>query len=213
MNENALGTDLAGRFQPGQSFVEEFHRRTARWSASITVHAGDLQEESWDPSAPIEFLFNDAGKSWELVGSTARTFYPALIPGRSIVVEQDFAHYYTPWVHLLRYRFRDYFEPVLHVRFSASAVFRCIASPPTDLLASPFSVASFSEPEVEAAFADSFRLTSPEMRANVAAARVMLHLHAGDLDRASAVHHRLLAAGFRGRDMIRVGGQLRQARD
>ena len=186
MDDCALGTDLAGRFQPGELFLEEFRRRTARWASAITVHAGDLLQERWDPADPIEFLFNDASKSWELVGSIAQTFFPALIPGRSLVVEQDFAHYYTPWVHLLRYRFRRCFEPVRHVRYSASAVFRCIAAPPRDLLDAPLALAAFTEEEIRAAFAESFRLTSPEMRANVAAAQVMLYVHAGDLERAAS---------------------------
>ena len=54
-------------------------------------------------------------KTWELTNSIIRDFYPALIPGRSFVLHQDFAHWYTPSIRLTHYGFRNCFEPVYNI--------------------------------------------------------------------------------------------------
>jgi hypothetical protein len=204
MEPTAVGTPHAGRFRPGDSFIEAYREQTAAWEELIETHPGDLSTLGWDPSTRIEFAFNDASKSWALTGAILRDFHPAFLPGVTLVVEQDFAHFYTPWVHLARLRMKPFFAPLIHIRFSASAVFRCTQTVPDDVLHAPFGPDAFSEDEIEEAFRDSYALVSPEMRANVAAARVMLYVHAGDLERARHELREAEAAGIRGRDLIRV---------
>ncbi len=204
MEATVVGTGLSEHLKPGDSFLDEFLERSRPWEPLIEVHPGDLTELGWRPGRPIEFLFNDASKSWELAAAIVRDFYPSLIPGRTIVVEQDFAHFYTPWVHLIRHRFRDCFEPVSHIRFSGSAVFRQTDPIAPDRLAEPVEFAAFTEQQIEEAFEDSLRLVSPEMRPNVAAARVMLYVHAGDTDRARREYERAEREGLHGLDLIKV---------
>ena len=204
MEGTVVGTGLSERLRPGDSFLDEFRARTRPWEQLIAVHPGDLVELGWVGGGPIEFAFNDASKSWELAGAIVRDFYPSFIPGKTVCVEQDFAHFYTPWVHLVRHRFRDYFEPVSHIRFSGSAVFRQTHAVPPDLLVAPVEFKAFTNAQIEAAFEDSLRLVSKEMRANVAAARVMLYVHAGDLDRARHELARAEGAGIHGLDLIKV---------
>jgi len=199
-----VGTHLVERMMPGDSFLNEFLEQTRPWERLIEVHPGDLVTLGWEPGLPIEFLFDDASKSWELAAAIVRDFYPSFIAGRTVCVEQDFAHFYTPWVHLIRRRFRDYFEPVSHIRYSGSAVFRQTHPVPEDLLQAPITFDAFSEVEIEGAFEDSFRLVSEEMRPNVAAARVMLYVHAGDLERARHEFARAEREGLRGLDLIKV---------
>lgn len=62
-------------------------------------------------------------KSWELANSVLRNFFPALRPGLSLVHHQDFVHFFTPWIHLIMYRLREYFEPYAYVR-EGSYIFR-----------------------------------------------------------------------------------------
>ncbi len=91
-------------------------------------------------------------KTWELANTIIHDFFPALIPGRSIVVHQDFCHHYTYWIHLTMYRLRDYFEPIYDIPFSASLVYRHIKPIPEDLLKATYKLESFSEDEINAAF-------------------------------------------------------------
>ena len=102
------GTDLEKKFGPGESFFAEFQRRTAPWADRIRIYPGDLCHIGWG-GTPIEFLLIDAMKSWELANGILRDFYPCLIPGKSYILHQDFAHFYESWIHLTHYRFRDYF--------------------------------------------------------------------------------------------------------
>jgi hypothetical protein len=175
---------LRGVCRLGASLLQEFHARTAPHASLVCTHAGDLAEASAHGTAPVEFLFNDVSKSWSLTTRVMQLFYPRLVPGLSLVVEQDFAHYYTAWVHLLRYRVRQYFEPVVHIPYSGSMVFRCTGAVPPTFLTPEYDFDSFSDAEKEQAFDYSLSLVSPEMSANVRAAKVMCYVHAGDLARA-----------------------------
>ena len=85
----------------GQSFAAFFRRTTAEFADLIEVHAGDLLEESWPSGKPIEILFIDVAKTLALSGKVLTEFFPQLIPGKSIVIHQDFYHptaFYLPVV-------------------------------------------------------------------------------------------------------------------
>jgi hypothetical protein len=199
------GTRLAGRFAAGASFQPEFERRIAPWHDLLRIHAGDLLRERWEPRRPIELLFNDAGKSWELANHVRATFFPALEPGRSLLVEQDFAHAFTPWVHLLHYRMREHFAPVLHVPYSGSMAFRLVRPLPEELVAAPLDAGAFSGAEVDAAFERALGLVEPPMRPNVWAARVVLAAQGGDLAAADRLCAEGRRRGYAGLDLETVG--------
>jgi hypothetical protein len=82
------------------------------------------------------------------------------------------------------YRFRDSFGPVEHIPNSPSVAFHYRSRIADDLLRDAYSFDSFDEDEREAAFRHSLSLVSEETRPMVAAARVGLFVHIGDLDRA-----------------------------
>lgn len=209
MDDFVAGTALNGRFVVGSSFLDAFREVVAPWQASVRVHPGDLATVEWLPEEPIEFLFNDISKTWDLATTVVRNFYPHLIPGVSLVVEQDFAHFYTSWVHLLRYRFREYFEPEFHIPFSGSSVFRYTRPIPDAFLAEDHGPDSFTDQEAEAAFAYSLDVVSDEMRPNVWAAKSMYYHHRGELDRAR--HEVALGRreGLYRLDLVRVDHLLR----
>jgi hypothetical protein len=88
-------------FEMGQSFDALFRRATAEFADRIEVHAGDLLEQSWPSEVPIEILFIDVAKTLALSGKVLTEFVPHLIPGKSIVIHQDFYHptaFYLPVV-------------------------------------------------------------------------------------------------------------------
>lgn len=119
MNASVAGTSWAGRYKEGDNFSDAFVEQIAPVADLVAIHSGDLNKERWDPAAPIEYLLIDPMKSWELANSVARNFFPALRPGLSLVHHQDFVHYYTPWIHLIMYRFRRYFEPLTYVPYGS----------------------------------------------------------------------------------------------
>jgi len=183
MEPNVAGTPLMGKYRDGESFLGEFEKRTESWRERIHVRAGDLLELDWDGGA-IEFLLVDAMKSWDLANRVIKSFYPSLVPGRSRVFHQDFAHWFTPWIHLTHYRLRHYFVPEYDIPRSTSVVFRLREPMAPELLAGHYSADSFTADEVHAAFDYSMSVVGPDKRANVAAAKIMHFVHTGDLDQA-----------------------------
>lgn len=185
MDQHLVGTASEGKYKEGDSFVEEFVERTYPWSHLIQVYSGDLNRIGWD-QRPIEFLFIDAMKSWDLANSILKNFFPSLMPGLSLVVHQDFAHFYCVWIHLITYRLRDYLVPLdEHPFLYSSKVFQYIKAIPEALL-QPYSLASFSAVEAEAAFDYSLALTPKKLKPNVAAAKVMYFIQMGDVEQAKA---------------------------
>ncbi|CUS34892.1 Glycosyl transferase group 1 (fragment) [Candidatus Nitrospira nitrosa] len=183
MDSGVKGTKLEGKYQTGDSFLDEYERRTAQWRRYVVPCPGDLAKGEWY-GTPIEFLLIDAMKSWGAATGVVQNFFPALIPEVSLIMHQDFAHWFTSWIHPIHYRFRDYFEPVYDVPLSGSMIFRLSRALPQELLKQEWSVAQFSDEEVDKAFAYSMEIVSCEKRANVHAAKVMYFIHGGQLDRA-----------------------------
>ncbi|MEG4854948.1 glycosyltransferase family 4 protein [Microcoleus sp. B5-D4] len=183
MDRCVKGTSLEGRYKQGDSFLDEFVRRISPWSHSISVYPGDVVKLGWN-QRPIEYLFVDAMKSWELTKSIFLNFYHHLIPMTSLVHYNDFAHFYTAWIHLLIYKLRPYFKH--HCNLYQAAVFQYINPLPIDTLLlnqdTPFSI--FSYEDIERAFEYSIEIVIEELRPNIAAAKVMAFIHWGDLEQA-----------------------------
>lgn len=143
--------ELRGHFTPGNSFLPEFIRRLGRLSSRVCIHAGDLTKLVWD-DGPIEFLLIDAMKSWDLCATINRNFLPFLLPGKGLVMHQDFKFWGCPWIHLTMYRLRDCFEIEKDLTNSAGTVFRLINVPDFKRLEQPLKAENFSKEEVEEAF-------------------------------------------------------------
>lgn len=204
MEDSLAGTPHAGTLRPGDSFQPLFEALVGAYRARLDVTAGDLTRLAWSARQPIALLFNDASKSWALANALLRNFYPHLIAGRGLVVEQDFVHFYTPWVHLLHWRLRDAFEPVLHVPYSGSMVFRAVRPVAHPAGERDLDFADFDEAEIAAAFERSLALVEAPMRPNVWASRVMLEIHRGDLPRARELFAEAPRRGLRGLDLDKV---------
>jgi 2-polyprenyl-3-methyl-5-hydroxy-6-metoxy-1,4-benzoquinol methylase len=195
MNQFVVGTELEGKYQPGDSFFEECVRQTLRWNNQIKFYSGDLNQVKWGGS-PIEFLFIDAMKSWELANSIIQNFFPALIPKHSIIVHQDFSHYGTYWIHLVMYRLRQYFEPVYDLPNSWSFVFKYREAIPDILLKSSYSLSDFSVDEIHSAFKYSQQIVSPEKRSQLIGAKIVALLNLGDVNQAWLEVEKAKAEGY-----------------
>ena len=182
----ARGREVEGQFSSGESFLPDFLKRTAPWRDFIVVHKEDLMEAQWR-NGPIEFLLVDAMKTPETASAIVRRFFSHLIPGNSFVAQQDFAHCYTPWIHLLTFRLRDYFSVAADVPASGTTVFRCEKEIPCEKLAMNLSPSASSTDEIEAAFDYSFKIASEEKKGNIVAGKAMAYIERGEIDRAREI--------------------------
>ena len=95
----------------GDSFLENYQSTICGYEDLITTHPGDIKEHPWT-GGPIEILFVDLAKSWEMNEYIISSFYPHLIPGRSIIVHQDFGNSWNPWLPVSMGYLREYFEMI-----------------------------------------------------------------------------------------------------
>jgi hypothetical protein len=124
MTPIAAALGVPKTYRAGDDYLSDVEALLGTYRSMVEVRRQDLTGRfSFRPR--VEFLFIDAMKSWELANAIPRTFFPRLIPGRSLVVQQDFG-YHAPIVatnHLLMWRLRDHFECIHCVPRSCSAVY------------------------------------------------------------------------------------------
>ena len=108
-------------------------RHLAPWERQVVLHVGDIGEKRWD-GGPIEILSVDAAKGSAMADHIAAEFFPALVPGRSVVVQQDYLMAVQPWLSAQMVRMRDQFLPLAHVP-KVGLVFLCIAPVTPEALA------------------------------------------------------------------------------
>ncbi|MEY8826916.1 hypothetical protein AB9K34_00500 [Sedimentitalea sp. XS_ASV28] len=86
----------------------------APWGDRIVLHKGLIEDQTWQ-AGPVELLVMDASKTAKSMHEMSRLFFPHLIAGRSIVVQQDFLWWQQPWIAAQMAVLSDYFEPIAHV--------------------------------------------------------------------------------------------------
>jgi hypothetical protein len=114
------------RYRDGESFFPEVQNLLAPYQEIVRLHKEDLIQHQPE-KVPVEFLFIDAFKTWPLAEKIVTDFFPLLIPGVSVVVQQDFI-FHQPVAatsHLLMWRLRDHFEWLHQIPRSGSVVFLC----------------------------------------------------------------------------------------
>lgn len=107
----------------GQSFAAVFLRATTEFADLIEMHEGDLLEQTWPAGVPIEILFIDAAKTLALSAKVLTEFFPRLMPGRSLVVHQDFYHPTAFYLPVVMDFLRDHFT-IIEAGRDWSVVFR-----------------------------------------------------------------------------------------
>jgi SAM-dependent methyltransferase len=128
-----VGTYFPEGTPPGESFRAAFDRNVAPFTPLIEVHAGDVTAAAWR-GGPIEILFVDVAKHWTVCDRVTWEFFPHLIPGRSLVVQQDYLyHEWVAWLHVTMEFYADYFEYVCDTGRN-SVVFLNTRRIPSDVL-------------------------------------------------------------------------------
>lgn len=101
-------------------------RHLAPWDGQVVLHVGDIGEELWS-EGPVEILSVDAAKGSAMADHIAAQFFPALVPGRSILVQQDYLMAVQPWLCAQMVGMRDCFLPLVQVP-KVGMVFLCVAA-------------------------------------------------------------------------------------
>jgi hypothetical protein len=112
---------------------------------------GQIEKIGWT-SGDIEILVMDASKTAESMDKMSALFFPHLIPGRSIVVQQDFLWWQQPWIAVQMLKLSEYFDPVVHV-FRDSVSFLCKKAVPASVIAD-LKVAEMQDAEMIQALRD-----------------------------------------------------------
>ena len=125
-----VGTFFPQTTAVGESFRDQFDRNIAHYADLIEVHEGDVRSLSWC-GRPIEILFIDIAKHWTTCDWITWQFFPSLIPGRSIVVQQDYLyHHWVAWLHVTMEYYADYFEYVCDTGMNSVAFLHTRRIPP-----------------------------------------------------------------------------------
>lgn len=100
--------DDAPELGVGDDFSALFRRNVEKVGGLLDVRAGNILEQRWG-RAPIEILFLDVLKSWQINDYVVREFWPAMLPG-AIVVQQDYQYGGYPWLAITMELLHEYFE-------------------------------------------------------------------------------------------------------
>lgn len=115
---NSLNVDLA----PGESFAPLVKENTQTVSDIVDLRIGDIQETG-GIDHPIEILFLDVLKLPEINKYIVEQYYPKLIPGKSIVIQQDYFYDLLPYIKTYQEYFGAYFQYVGEI--GSTAAFLC----------------------------------------------------------------------------------------
>lgn len=123
--------DIKPELEPlieNRNTLPAFWRQVGYFSDIVTAVQGDILNETWE-RGPIAVLFVDLSKTREINDHLVREFMPHLVPG-SIVVQQDFLFFQTPWLHSTMYKLSDSIELLSHCETN-SAIFGVNKTPST----------------------------------------------------------------------------------
>src|SRR5262249_22005826 len=118
---------LAFSAEPGESFEAELRRNVEPVKELVDLHIGDIMDTAKIDN-PVEILFLDILKGQRVSVHAFRQFYPKLIPGQSIVIQQDYFYERLPWIKTHQEALAGYFDFIGEI--GSSAVFLCTSEIP-----------------------------------------------------------------------------------
>lgn len=123
-----LGLDI----RYGESFLPAFLANMGDRIGHVEVRAGDLLQVG-RIERPIEILVVDLAKTAPLNAFVFNRWFPRLLPGHSLIVQQDFYSPTQPWIAVGMGCLLDYVS-VEHDKVGESAIFRLERPVPRDAL-------------------------------------------------------------------------------
>ena len=109
---------LCGKeIKTGDNIRFAYEQKISSVAEYIEVHEGNLLDKPWT-RGPVEILFSDVSKSWELNDYILRNWISALIPGTGILIQQDQIQEAHVWVGITMEILREYFEFLDYTMYS-----------------------------------------------------------------------------------------------
>ncbi len=180
-------------YEAGESFLPEARRIARDYGGNrVEMVQADLREYRWQ-GGPIKLLLVDAMKDEDLAIQIIRNFFPSLVAG-SLLIHQDFKHYYTSWIHIFHFRLRKYF--IFHQGAGTGTTAFHVREPIPDEAIGQATNAASTDEEADAALDYSFSLVAVEEHAHIAAAHVMYYIHANRRKKASELVERYRPTGM-----------------
>jgi hypothetical protein len=91
------------------NFLSAYRENIKNYEKYVDINAGDLCEKTWD-KGDIEILFVDVLKAPALADKVVNEFFPSMMPGKTILVMQDYLFHILPYTVIVMEHFADYFE-------------------------------------------------------------------------------------------------------
>lgn len=152
-----MATRAALPLQPGESFEPYFLKNLQIYQDIVVSHAATLPDETIEGDneatakrsaneasvgtlsvAPgegaIEILFIDGAKSWRGMSHLLRIVRERIVPGKTLLVCQDYKYWGTYWVPMMMSRLKEYVEPVHNVLGATTVAFRLKSEIPASAL-------------------------------------------------------------------------------
>ncbi|HWX97246.1 MAG TPA: hypothetical protein VNZ01_10395 [Solirubrobacteraceae bacterium] len=171
----------------GSSFRHVFDGNLRGFEERLHVREGDVCNIGWH-GEPIELLFLDILKSWEINDLFLNQFFGCLIPG-AVVVQQDYAYGFCPWIHITMELLSDYFTWISYVPH-ASYVYVLEREIPESLLRLQLR-SDLSRNEKRTLMERAVARADGEVKAMLQLAQTMLLLEIGPRRQAIALHEQV----------------------
>lgn len=134
--DDYVAEQLSRDFRPfaaGESYIDIFLRQVRPYEGLVRAVPGNFLEQRWRGD-PIEALFIDIAKTHGLNSHLIREFFPCLIPGHSLVVQQDFYHCWHPYIHITMEALAPFFEIVdEHIEYQSRLYLCTKRIPPSEI--------------------------------------------------------------------------------
>jgi len=120
----------------GEDTLALFHEFTKKFSAYITAIKGDICQQPW-PRRNIEILFVDFTQCWQHHEFVVRNFYANLIPGRSLLIHQDYVYTVCYWLHIFMEYYKDSFDLISPLILNGTATWLYARQLPIEAFRTP----------------------------------------------------------------------------
>jgi hypothetical protein len=196
MEDWVRNTPVQGRFKPGDDYTALYLERMADFAGRIEITKADLTTAAWSGGA-IEIVLVDVMKTVPLTRNISNTFFPALIPGRGLIVHQDYFTFGHPWIHIATFMMAGALSVYHVVPDSCTAAFR-VERPIAPLADFPGDPNGFTDAQISEAYAWNRRMLPAGVQATLASAEVHLRMQRREWDVAERLYWTYTRGSFEG---------------
>jgi hypothetical protein len=178
-------TSTFGPTKPGDDFRDVFEYQTGKYRERIDIHQGDFLELA-APAGDIELLFIDIAKTSKINARVLLDYFPKLIPGVSLVIQQDFYQAWLPHIHTSMLLLESYFDLIDPLVLGETRLWRLKTAIPLHVLADVAEATRSVEQNIRLLDAAIAAEKTPPVAIMLKAAKLFAYLEAGRVEDARA---------------------------